>query len=87
VQEYTSNPLLRTPMMTKKIIRVQTRAECKVKAEKAKKKRPPLIQGQRQRLQLVILITTQHPSHHRSLVSATTVLNLDIGSMSAQKRG
>jgi hypothetical protein len=40
VQEYTSNPLAEDSDDDKKILRAQTRAERKAKAEKAKKKRP-----------------------------------------------
>jgi hypothetical protein len=40
VQEYTSNPLAEDSDDEKKILRVQTRAERKVKAEKEKKKSP-----------------------------------------------
>jgi hypothetical protein len=40
VQEYTSNPLAEDSDDDKKILRAQTRAERKSKAEKAKKKRP-----------------------------------------------
>ena len=47
MQEYTSNPLAEDTDDDEKIIRAHTRAERKVKAEKAKKNRQPLTQGQR----------------------------------------
>ena len=40
MQEYTANPLADDSEDDKKILRAQTRAERKSKAEKAKKKRP-----------------------------------------------
>ena len=87
VQEYTTNPLADDSEDDKKILRAQTRAERKSKAEKAKRKRPtPYIRTAAKATSSSSIVSMLVENRQSDLVYVTTASSLVTGNMNVQRR-